>query len=456
MLGDGNASTLTYNFGGAAAGIDYRLDPRFLVGLGVGYTTRHAVGERLPGPGLDRQRQRRGLRLASRSGGFYADALAGYAYFNNQLQRQISIPGLQPRTANGSTGANQFLGQVETGYRLGVYAPAAATRHAVRAAAGLERQPERLHRMGRQLAQPERRSSRRRTRCARCWAPSSAGAIGLGNERARSTSALRLGWLHEYADTGRPITAAFAGAPRPSFTVYGATPQRDAAVIGFPASDQRRRAPRSSTCATTARSAAAPTTLPSMSACASPGEQRSGRQRRAAPAPDNMRRRSSAGLCLWRVGQAGVRARHAGPVLGEAPFLCQGKCHDASQEARGAARRGATPARSGARTDRLCPLPCLNGRLHSSGRGPGGQPPVAGRPHDASPGMVRTAQSNRHYAEQAETLDAWTARIDERARGLLLLKRHSTVSAEIYWLGVDPDHHRRGSDGLWSARSKAG
>ena len=30
--------TLTYNFGGAAAGIDYRLDPRFLVGIGVGYT----------------------------------------------------------------------------------------------------------------------------------------------------------------------------------------------------------------------------------------------------------------------------------------------------------------------------------------------------------------------------------------------------------------------------------
>ena len=28
----------TYNFGGAAAGIDYRFDPRFLVGIGVGYT----------------------------------------------------------------------------------------------------------------------------------------------------------------------------------------------------------------------------------------------------------------------------------------------------------------------------------------------------------------------------------------------------------------------------------
>ena len=81
-------------------------------------------------------------------GGFYADALAGYAYSNNQLQRQISIPGLQPRTANGSTGANQFLGQVETGYKIGVYAPAAGDAHAVRPPAGLERQPERPSRNG--------------------------------------------------------------------------------------------------------------------------------------------------------------------------------------------------------------------------------------------------------------------------------------------------------------------
>ncbi len=27
---------------------------------------------------------------------------------------------------------------------------------------------------------------------------------------------------------------------------------------------------------------------------------------------------------------------------------------------------------------------------------------------------------------------------------MLLLKRHSAVSAEIHWLGVDPDHHRQG------------
>ena len=46
---------------------------------------------------------------------------------------------------------------------------------------------------------------------------------------------LRLGWQHEYADTARPITAAFAGAPSASFTVYGATPTRDAAIVGLAA-----------------------------------------------------------------------------------------------------------------------------------------------------------------------------------------------------------------------------
>src|SRR4029079_13079050 len=61
------------------------------------------------------------------------------------------------------------------------------------------------------------------------------GAIGLGDTRTLDM-ALRLGWLHEYSYTGRRITAAFAGAPANAFTVYGATPQRDAAAIGFQAS----------------------------------------------------------------------------------------------------------------------------------------------------------------------------------------------------------------------------
>ena len=106
--------------------MDYRFDPRFLVGIGVGYTHGWEWVNGFAGQGWTDS-----VSVAAygsfNQGGFYVDALAGYAYYSNQLQRQILIPGLQQRTATGSTGANQFLGQVETGYKLGVYAPASAT-----------------------------------------------------------------------------------------------------------------------------------------------------------------------------------------------------------------------------------------------------------------------------------------------------------------------------------------
>ena len=194
---------------------------------------RHAVGEQLHGPGLERQRQRRGLWLVHAERGFYADALAGYAYFNNQMQRQIQIPGLQQRTASGSTGANQFLTQVETGYALPVFAPAAL---AVTPFARLQFSTTTQNAFAElganalSLTVAQQTTNSLRT----VLGAELASSIGLANQRQLDL-AIRLGWQHEYADTGRPITAAFSGAPAASFTVYGATPTRDAAIIGLSA-----------------------------------------------------------------------------------------------------------------------------------------------------------------------------------------------------------------------------
>ena len=154
VAGNGNSSTLTYNFGGAAAGIDYRLDPRFLVGLSAGYAAGNQWVDSFMGRGWTDTVSVIGYGSFTQAG-FYADALAGYAWSGNQLQRQIQIPGLQ-RTANGSTGANQFLGQIETGYRIGHLRAGRGQRDAVRPPAGRDGDAERLLRMGRQFVEPQR------------------------------------------------------------------------------------------------------------------------------------------------------------------------------------------------------------------------------------------------------------------------------------------------------------
>ncbi len=233
VQGDGNSNTFTYNVGGGAAGIDYRLTPSFLVGIGAGYTNGTQWVDSFQGKGWSNS-----VSVAAYGSftqwGLYLDALAGYAYADNQLQRQIPVPGLQPRTANGSTGANQFLAQAELGYQVPVYAPAQATvtpfarfqTSSINQAAFNEWGATSLS-----LNVQQQTTTSVRT----VLGAELAGAIGLGDTRTLDLG-LRLGWLHEYANTARPITAAFAGAPSANFTVYGAAPQRDAAVIGFQAS----------------------------------------------------------------------------------------------------------------------------------------------------------------------------------------------------------------------------
>ncbi|WP_422001589.1 autotransporter domain-containing protein [Reyranella sp.] len=230
VQGDGNASTFTYTAAGAAAGVDYRVAPNVLVGLATGFISGTQWVDGFSGKGWSN-----GVSVAGYGsfalGPFYVDALAGYAYANNQLQRQIAIPGLQPRTASGSTGANQFLGQAEAGYRLDAYAPAQASvtpfarfqASSVNQAAFNEWGANSLS-----LAVAQQTTTSLRSTLG----ADLAGAIGIGDTRTLELG-LRLGWLHEYANTARPVAAAFAGAPSAAFTVYGATPQRDFAVIGF-------------------------------------------------------------------------------------------------------------------------------------------------------------------------------------------------------------------------------
>ena len=164
-------------------------------------------------------------------GDFYADLLGGYAYYNNQLQRQIVIPGLQPLTAQGNTGANQVLGQIETGYRVGIYAPASATLTPFARLQGSSVTQNAFTESGAQslnLSVAQQTTNSLRT----LFGVDLAGNVPLGTDRTLDLG-LRLGWQHEFASTIRPITAALSGAPFAAFSVYGATPQPDAAVVSL-------------------------------------------------------------------------------------------------------------------------------------------------------------------------------------------------------------------------------
>jgi outer membrane autotransporter protein len=230
VQGDRNASTLTYNFGGAAAGLDYRFEPRFLVGVAAGFTSGSLWVDSFQGRGWSNS------VVIAAYGSFtqaalYVDALAGYAHFDNRLQRQISFPGVQ-RTANGNTQANQAFGQVEAGYKL----PTGIANTSVTPFARLQLSTTTQDGFSEWGASSiDLAVTAQTTTSARgVLGVDLAGSFDIGETHTLDLN-LRLGWSHEYADTSRPMTAAFAGAPGNPFTVYGATPSRDAAALGFQA-----------------------------------------------------------------------------------------------------------------------------------------------------------------------------------------------------------------------------
>ncbi|MDP3243958.1 MAG: autotransporter outer membrane beta-barrel domain-containing protein, partial [Reyranella sp.] len=159
--------------------------------------------------------------------------LVGYAYNDNQMTRQIVIPGLPVRTALGRTGANQFMGQAAAGYKMGLYEPAAASLTPfVRFQAMTVNQngfsETGANSLNLNVVQQTTNSVRT------VLGVELAGALDLGL-REKLALQFRLGWAHEYADTSRPVTANFAGAPAIGYTVYGASPQRDSAIVGLAA-----------------------------------------------------------------------------------------------------------------------------------------------------------------------------------------------------------------------------
>ena len=229
--GTANAGTLTYSLGGFAAGIDRRVKDDLLVGVTAGFTRGTQWVGGFSGRGISDTFQA-GLYASYAKDAVYVDGLAAYAYSDNQMQRQITLPGLS-RIANGRTGANLFFGQVEAGYRfeIGGRADAYVTPFArLQAATATQAAFTESGAGSLDLSVASQSTNSLRS----VLGAQLGGAMDLG-WREKLAMQVKLGWGHEYADTGRPVTASFVGAPALPFTTYGAAPQRDSVVLGLSA-----------------------------------------------------------------------------------------------------------------------------------------------------------------------------------------------------------------------------
>jgi len=223
---------VTYNAGGVAVGLDRLITDSFRMGITTGYSTGTQWVSGFDGLGRSNTFQV-GLYGGFAQDKVYADAVAGYAYTGNQMWRNIPIPGLAQRTAYGQTGANQFYGQVETGYRfdLGGTAQAFVTPFArLQAYTGTQNAFTETGAQSLNLTIAQQTTNSLRS----VLGAQLGGAMDLG-WREKLAMQFRLGWSHEYADVGRPVTATLAGAPAMPFTTWGVSPQRDGVLIGLSA-----------------------------------------------------------------------------------------------------------------------------------------------------------------------------------------------------------------------------
>ena len=224
--------SVTYNAGGFAAGLDRSITDSFRMGVTAGYTTGTQWVSGFDGLGRSNTFQV-GLYGGFAQDKVYADALIGYAYTWNQMWRNIPIPGLQLRTAQGQTGANQWYGQIETGYRfdLGTNANAFITPFArLQAYTGHQNAFTETGAQSLNLTVAQQTTNSLRS----VIGAQIGGSMDLG-WREKLSMQLRLGWSHEYADTARPVSATLAGAPAMPFTTFGVAPQRDGVVLGLAA-----------------------------------------------------------------------------------------------------------------------------------------------------------------------------------------------------------------------------
>jgi outer membrane autotransporter protein len=226
LAGDGDSHDVAYDVWGGAVGADYRVSRDLLAGAALSYSGGGFGVQGISGNGAVSTFSF-GAYASYAPGNWYLDGALGYAHSWGDLSRSIVFPGLV-RSASATPGANEFLSSLETGYHIRVDENMALTPFA--AMQGIVIRQNAFTESGAgaidlQVADETTASARS------LLGLEFTGDLPVGLAQPLGLQ-LRAGWSHDFADPARSVTASFVGAPDASFTVQGASPDRDAAVIG--------------------------------------------------------------------------------------------------------------------------------------------------------------------------------------------------------------------------------
>lgn len=227
-IGEAGVSRLTYTTGGAAFGIDYRLDPDWILGIGFGHAHTDSSLDNL-GSSSTTDSTSTALYSGYRFGPAYVSGSLGYGYAQSAFQRRIEISGLPTSRAEGDAVAHQILASVESGYGFSfdqgvTLTPFLGLQSAVLGQDGFT---ERNAGVLNQTVGGTTNSTLRSIVGAQATK-----VFAIDDGFALSTQT-RIGWARELLNDGRAVTAQFASAPGVGFTSTAAKPQRDSALVGL-------------------------------------------------------------------------------------------------------------------------------------------------------------------------------------------------------------------------------
>jgi fibronectin-binding autotransporter adhesin len=226
LKGDGNSATFHDRTAGGILGMDYRLRPDLTFGGAFAFTHSHVDLSR-DNDSAEVDGYQAALYFAHTPRPFWVNGMVGYGFFDESLRRRLDF-GPIDRTAQGDRDGHQVMAALEAGYRFSgrgfnldpyvgldyAHLYETACRESGAGDAGLRVRAQDL-------------DSLRSTVGLRVNRPMSffSGSMVV-------TPELRAAWRHEYLDTDRVTTGSFLGGPGATFSVRGAQPGRDAALLG--------------------------------------------------------------------------------------------------------------------------------------------------------------------------------------------------------------------------------